>query len=243
MQTFALRQAWRRFWLSLSVMSALSAFSLWRVDRTVWRAPADRQYLFPADTWLGYVEHCWLNDALYAFGMVGILYVLYTAKERLTAGPAQPATLTEELWSDHQQRSKLMIGTGVVIILIWAWLEEIAGLVPGYVFDKWDVQAIYLGFILGFCVIHRLSYPVFAARPRFMSGPLRPNRHLDDAQRLLYAAFLWSYTWLTDPVTMGDRWSHLGEVSALVLGVVYLLEVSRRPQPPRAHLRLAAHAP
>ncbi|MCP5117604.1 MAG: hypothetical protein GY953_42820, partial [bacterium] len=77
----ALAQAWRRFWWSLAAMIALGGFSLWRVQMTVWRPVAERYYFFPAGTWLGRIEHSWFNDTLYAFGMVGILYVLYTLKE------------------------------------------------------------------------------------------------------------------------------------------------------------------
>ena len=68
----ALTKAWRHFWLSLTAMFALGAFSLWRVRMTVGRPVAERFYFLSADTWLGRLEHSWFNDALYAFGMVGI---------------------------------------------------------------------------------------------------------------------------------------------------------------------------
>ena len=107
----ALAQAWRRFWWSLATMFALGAFSLWRVQMTVWRPVGERYYFLPADTWLGRLEHSWFNDALYAFGMVGILYVLYTLKEFLgsrfgqVTDPLLRAADTqssEERWVDHQ---------------------------------------------------------------------------------------------------------------------------------------------
>lgn len=224
----ALRRAWRHFWISLSTMAALGSFSLWRVQMTVWRSVAERYYLFPANTWLGRLEHSWLNDALYAFGMVGLLYVLYTAKEYFGAEFSREE-LTEDRWEEHRDRSTLMIGTGIVIILVWAWLEEIGDLVPGYIFDKWDVNAIYLGFILGYSMMLHLSYPVFAASPPVRYQPTRADVWLQDGIRVVYVAFVWAYTAFVDPVTYGDRWSHIAELSAIVLGSMWLIELRRRP--------------
>ena len=233
----ALRKAWRHFWVSLITMAGLGAFSLWRVQMTVWRPLAERYYLFPANTWVGRLEHSWLNDALYAFGMVGLLYVLYTAKEYFGGGFSREE-LTEERWDDHRGRSTLMIGTGIVIILIWAWLEEIGDLVPGYIFDKWDVNAIYLGFILGYSMMHHLSYPVFEANPPVRYQPTRGDVWLQDGIRIVYVAFVWAYTAFVDPVTLGDRWSHVAELSAIVLGSMWLIELRRRPLGESARLGL-----
>jgi hypothetical protein len=234
----ALARAWWRFWWSLSGMFALGAFSLWRVQVTVWRPVAERYYFFPAGTWLGRLEHSWLNDALYAFGMVGILYVLYMLKEFAGSWSGQSpgvglrvadAGLTEERWIEHQDRSKLMIGTGIVIILVWAWLEEVADLVPGYIFDKWDITAIYLGFILGYSMMQHLPYPDFGARPPFYLGPVRRRRWLGDGTRLVYVAFVWAYTSFTDPSTYADRFSHIAELAVIILGSMWVLDASRRP--------------
>ncbi|MEZ5395657.1 MAG: hypothetical protein R2724_22970 [Bryobacterales bacterium] len=85
---------------SLATTIAIGLFCLWRVQVTVWRSPAERTYLFPSGTFIGRIEHSWLNDALYAFGMAAILYVLYTAKEYLSAASSSP--LTAERWRDHQ---------------------------------------------------------------------------------------------------------------------------------------------
>ena len=247
----ALARAWRRFWWSMARMSALGAFSLWRVQVTVWRPVGERFYFFRSGTWLGILERSWLNDTLYAFGMVGILYVLYTLKEFLgsvSGGPMYAplrggdSGLTEDRWDEHQERSKLMIGTGIVIILIWAWLEEIAGLVPGYIFDKWDITAIYLGFILGYSMTQHLPYPAFAARPPFYLGPAAPRRWLDDGIRLLYVSLVWAYTPLTDPSTHAGRFSHIAELSSIILGSMWLLDVRHRTTGPPARLRLDSHA-
>lgn len=232
-----LRRAWRHFWLSLGAMAALGGFSLWRVQMTVWRPVAERYYLFPADTWMGRLEHSWLNDALYAFGMVGLLYLLYTAKEFLGA-EASRGRLTEDQWEEHRDRSTLMIGTGIVIILIWAWLEEIGDLVPGYIFDKWDVNAIYLGFILGYSMMHHLSYPIFESSPPVRYQPIRGDVWLQDGIRTVYVAFVWAYTAFVDPVTYGDRWSHIAELSAIVLGSMWLIDLRRRPSREAARLGL-----
>jgi hypothetical protein len=243
----ALTKAWRHFWLSLGAMFALGAFSLWRVRMTVGRPVAERFYIFSADTWLGRLEHSWFNDALYAFGMVGILYVLYTLKEFLGGRSdhsvdsllgSTDSKLAEERWVDHQQRSKLMIGTGIVIILVWAWLEEIADLVPGYVFDKWDINAIYIGFIVGYSMMHHLPYPVFSARPPFRLGVRSRAVWLADGIRLLYAAFVWAYTSLMEPSTYGERWAHIAELSAIILGSMWLLDVRRRASRPPVALGL-----
>jgi hypothetical protein len=232
-----LRKAWRHFWLSLISMTALGGFSLWRVEMTVYRPIAKRFYFFDAGTWIGRLEHSWFNDALYAFGMVGLLYVLYTIKEFLGGWFRRPASpifsdadegLTEDQWQDHHQRSTLMIGTGIVIILIWAWLEEIGDFVPGYIFDVWDINAIFVGFILVYSMMHHLSYPVFSARPAVRYERTRGTLWLEDGVRLIYVGFVWFYTAFADPSTFGDRWSHIAEISAIVLGSMWLLDVRRR---------------
>ena len=233
----ALENAWRHFQLSFFAMAALGAFSLWRVQVTVWRPVKERFYFFAADSWIGRLEHSWFNDALYAFGMVGLLYVLYTAKEFLSSRFSEPVDPlfgeggggpTAEQWNDHQERSKLMIGTGIVIILIWAWLEEIADLVPGYIFDKWDINAIYVGFILGYTMMRRLSYPMFSLDPPFSLAPPDRSRWLEDGIRILYVVFVWAYTSLVDPATYADRWSHIAELSVIILGSMWLLDARRR---------------
>lgn len=243
----ALRRAWRHFWLSLTAMTALGAFSLWRVEMTVYRPVAERYYFFDASTWIGRLEHSWFNDALYAFGMVGLLYVLYTVKEFLGGWFRRPASpifansdegLTADQWQDHQQRSTLMIGTGIVIILIWAWLEEIGDLVPGYIFDVWDINAIFVGFILGYSMMHHLSYPVFSAQPAVRYEHSRGTLWLEDAVRLVYVGFVWFYTSFADPSTVVDRWSHIAEISTIVLGSMWLLDVRRRPRSVEVGLNL-----
>lgn len=167
--------------------------------------------------------------------MVGILYVLYTLKEfagSLSGGPAYAGSrgndseLTEDRWADHQERSKLMIGTGIVIILVWAWLEEVADLVPGYIFDKWDIVAIYCGFIAGYSMMQRLPYPVFGARPALHLRAANRCRWLDDINRLVYVTFVWAYTSFTDPSTYADRFSHIAELCIIILGSMRLLDVS-----------------
>lgn len=243
----ALRKAWRHFWLSLTAMTALGAFSLWRVEMTVYRPMADRYYFFDASTWIGRLEHSWFNDALYAFGMVGLLYVLYTIKEFVGGWLRQPASpmfsdsddgLTADQWQDHQQRSTLMIGTGIVIILIWAWLEEIGDLVPGYIFDIWDINAIFVGFILGYSMMHHLSYPVFSKRPAVRYEQTRGALWLEDGVRLIYVGFVWFYTSFADPSTLADRWSHIAEISTIILGSMWLLDLRRRTTPVEVGLRL-----
>jgi len=234
-----LRGAWNRFWLALILMAGLGAFSLWRVQMTVWRPVSERYYFFAADNWLGRLEHSWFNDALYAFGMVGILYVLYALKgflggwfgqsSRVSLGEADQA-LTLDEWEDHQERSKLMIGTGIVLILIWAWLEEIGDLVPGYIFDKWDLNAIYVGFVLGYSMMRHLPYPDFSARPPFPAKPVVGTPWLEDGSRAVYVGFVWVYTSVTDPTTYGDRWSHMAELSAIILGSMWLIDLGRRPR-------------
>lgn len=233
-------------------MTALGAFSLWRVEMTVYRPVAERYYFFDASTWIGRLEHSWFNDALYAFGMVGLLYVLYTVKEFFGGWFRRPASpmftdadegLTTDPWQDHQQRSTLMIGTGIVIILIWAWLEEIGDLVPGYVFDKWDINAIFLGFILGYSMMHHLSYPVFSACPAVRYERTRGVVWLEDGVRLLDLVFVWLYTSLMDPSTFGDRWSHIAEISTIVLGSMWLLDVRQRSAASPVDLRLSKNDP
>ena len=73
-----------------------------------------------------------------------------------------------------------------------------------------------------------LAYPVFAARPPFYRGPAGRRRWLDDGIRLLYLAFVWAYTSLMEPSTYGDCFSHIGELSAIILGSMWLLGLSRR---------------
>jgi len=233
----------RSFRIALVSMSALGAFSLWRVQMTVWRPRPERYYFFSADSWIGRLEHSWFNDALYAFGMVGLLYVLYilkefiggrTERERESLLLPEASALTEERWSEHQERSKLMLGTGIVIILIWAWLEEIGDLVPGYVFDKWDLNAIYLGFILGYSMMRMLPYPVFAASPSVPQSFVTRQGRLEHGVRAVYAALVWAYTSLMDPSSYAERWAHVAELSAIILGSMYLIDLarSRRPDSP-----------
>ncbi len=131
-----------------------------------------------------------------------------------------------------------MIGTGVTLIPAWAWLEEIADLVPGYIFDKWDLAVIYLGFLLGCTMLQRLSYPVFDAYPPYRPCPHPASIRLDDITRLLCAAYVFAYTALTDPSPYGDRWSHIAELTALILGATYLLNTADPvPKEPRAEAR------
>ncbi len=206
---------------------------------TVWRAPAERLYFFPPAGWLGWFERCWFNDWLYAFGMAAILYVLYNLKELATGENGN----SRDRWCEHQRRSRLMVGTGVVIVLLWAWLEEVADLVPGYVFDKWDLAAIYLGFAVGWLALHRLPYPVFGVRPALIPGQTCGGRTLLEVRLALCVSFVLVYTALVDPMTMGDRWSHLAELGCLILGASRLFAMAARSDPRSTRLDVLAQAP
>ena len=105
---------------------------------------------------------------------------------------------------------------------------------PGYVFDKWDINAIYIGFILGYSMMHHLPDPVFSAHPPFRLGVRSRAVWLADGIRLLYAAFVGAYTSLMEPSTYGERWAHIAELSA----IIWLLDVRRRASRPPVALGL-----
>lgn len=250
-----LSQNKRHFWISFLSMGSLMAFSFWRVQVTVWRPRAHWYYFFSLKTWLGkldqqltggwlrWLETSWFNDALYPLGMLACVYVPYSIIQMAKLLTEQsfgnlfgeaPRFVEPTLWEDHQRRSKIFMGTSLTLILIWAWIEEVTNMVRGYRFDKWDLDAVFFGFVVGFYVMKRLSYPVFTQSPYYFSQNMKPeDRH--DLLEFLIGMFTVSmgifFTWHMGTVTLTNAWSHLW-FQAIVLAVHWrFLNRYRDPSP------------
>jgi hypothetical protein len=172
-------------------MVMLGSFTIWRAAVTAWRPIADRFYLFPNHSWIGWIDHewlgdwlkqidhCWVNDFLLGPGTVACFFVAFTSlyaaggllsEDSQSIFDSKRDQGSDSSWADHQRLMKIILYALLVRALIEGWAEEVGVFASPFTFDPWDLSVELGGIVIGAWLVHTLSYPLFSKAPHFSPG-------------------------------------------------------------------------
>jgi hypothetical protein len=140
-------------------MLALARFTVWRAAVTAWRPLENRDYFFPNDNWLGWIDHRWLgdslsridhswfNDFLLGPGTVACFFVAFTAlyaanglfQTNSVSIFDSNRSLGSTSWAEHKRLMKIILYGLLVRALLEGWGEEVGIFASQLVFDPWDL--------------------------------------------------------------------------------------------------------
>ncbi len=227
----------------LFLMTIIFIFSLWRREMTVIRPLKERYYIFAKNNYLGqydneylngllyWLERCWGNDFIYLIGMIGGLYICYTLIQFIIEKTesnfsnifkGQPE-YSEERFEEEKRKFKSVMFAGLGIAFILAVAEEIHNIVPGYIFDKWDLFVIgNFSTITAIRIAENLTHPIFSEikykhiKKDFGNLILK---YCMDINTIIWTGL---FTWFQEPKTISESWWHIFDMSIMTAVAMHI---------------------